>query len=276
MCIFSRRVEAGNEIRIVVAEDSQAGQELWSQLEQDLSEMLAPKSLSVTFAQNAGELLGLLGSLERTGRRPDMVLIDLHVPVRSKTLSSAASGNDWPDTAKVGVWISKRIRATGNDSTLLVLWTSNVLANELNDAYAFCNLTVDGRPIGDYVIDKATDRVSQAEILAQLLKSDRTTRPVWMPPEPTITVTSAPRKSLPYLELGLRSQAIASELVLSKKTIDDHKAILRDCLCGEVSGDERELSVAIVSAARRAYIPWIPLYYADNSNDPLNELGRGS
>ncbi|MGA8745939.1 MAG: hypothetical protein WB507_08745 [Solirubrobacterales bacterium] len=192
-------MEAGKEIRIVVAEDSQAGQQLWSQLEHDLAEMLAPRSLSVTFAQNAGEMLGLLGSLERAGRRPNMVLIDLHVPVRSKSVSSAASGDGWPDTAKVGVWIAKQIRATGNDSSLLVLWTSNVLANELNDAYAFCNLTVDGHPIGDYVIDKATDRVPQAEILAQLLESDRATRPVWMPPEPTVTVTSAPRKSLPYL-----------------------------------------------------------------------------
>ncbi|MGA8744941.1 MAG: hypothetical protein WB507_03650, partial [Solirubrobacterales bacterium] len=78
------------------------------------------------------------------------------------------------------------------------------------------------------------------------------------------------------LELGLRSQAIANELVLSKKTIDDHKAILRDSLCGEVSGGERELSVAIVSAARRARIPWIPLHYEDDANDPLSALGGRS
>ncbi len=72
-------LEEKNEIRIVVAEDSQAGLELWSRLEHDLAQTLAPRSLSVTVAQNAAELLMLLASLERAARRPDMVLIDLHV-----------------------------------------------------------------------------------------------------------------------------------------------------------------------------------------------------
>ncbi len=273
MCISSRRVGAGREIRIVIAEDSQAGQQLWSQLERDLSGMLAPRELSVTIAQNAGELLSVLASLERSARRPDMVLIDLHVPVRSWVLSSTATGDGWPDTAKAGVWLGKRIRGGGNDTSLLVLWTSNVLANELNDAYAFCNLEAGNRPVGDYVLDKATERVAQAVVLARLLDSDPEARPAWQPPTPTVAVTEAPRRSLPYLEQGLRSQAIAERLVLSKKTVDDHKAILRDSLCGDVSGDEHELSVAIVSAARRAHLPWISLHYDDDANDPLNVLG---
>jgi CheY-like chemotaxis protein len=267
--------EAG-EARIVVGEDSQAGRELWLQLEQTLAETLSPRTLSVTVSQNASELLSLLRSLERAARRPDLVLIDLHVPVRSKTVAMARTDVDgWPDTAKAGVWIAKRIRAAGNDTTRLVLWTSNVLPNELNDAFAFCNLIVDGRPLGDYVIDKAADASIQAQLLARLLEADRPAGPTWAPPPSTVKVTPAPCRSLPYLEAGFRPQAIAEALVLSRKTVDDHKAILRDCLCPDVSGDERELSVSIVSAARRARIPWVPLHYEDNANDPLAELGSG-
>jgi len=264
-----------DDIRIVVAEDSQAGHQLWSILERELADLLAPRTLTVTIARSAGELLSLLDSLERSARRPDMVLLDLHIPVRSGHLAAGMPTHSLPHSIKTGVWLAKHIRAGGNDTSTLVLWTSNVLANELNDAYAFCNLDHKGRPLGDYVIDKVSERQVQVESLAALLDADGDSKPSWAPPEPAVALTSAPHKSLPYLELGMRSKAIAEALVLSKKTVDDHKAILRDSLCGEVSGGDRELSVAIVTAARRAGIPWIPLQYEDPENDPLSVLSRG-
>jgi CheY-like chemotaxis protein len=257
-------------VDIVVAEDSQAGRELWQQLENELAAATPTAPFRVSVAQTASELLEVLARRDQADRRPHLVLIDLFLPIRpdSSGRKPEPSGST---PARVAVWLARHIRRSGNATSRLVLWTNNVSANELNNAYAFCNLEVDGARIGDYVIDKATDVGSQVATILQLLGSAPASM-AWTPPIPTRHITPAPRAILPYLEAGVRPSVVAEALVVSKKTVDGYKEILRSELA--IDGTEHELSVAIVAAARAAGLAWIPLVYHDDERDPLKQLAR--
>ena len=252
------------EIRIVIAEDSEAGRSQWLAIEGLMEDYLTQAQVVRSTALNAADLLLTLKRLERQGRRPDLIVLDLHLPLKSGPPKAPAM--------RIGVWIAMRIRESGNLTSRIVLWTNNVSANERNDAFAFCSLEVGGRPVGDIVLDKSEDIAQQAAALSTLIESARTSPPGIFPPRsaPQIDVGQALAETLPYLEAGLRPAEIARTEHLTKDAVDSRIKRLRDILCPDLVSDSQDRTTAIVTAAREAGIPWIPLKYRDPKNSPFD------
>lgn len=258
-----------DELRILVAEDSEAGWSQWGAVEDQLREVAPTRDLVRTEALNGSDLLLKHRSLCRQDRTPDLVVLDLHLPASAPTTARAPGSP--PSAVKAGVWLAKHLRESGNETSRIVLWSNNILANEVNDAFAFSKLEVDGLPIGDAVLDKASNTADQVQTLIMLLDSERGEQPAFVPPEPTIKLGEALVRTLPFLEAGLRPSAIAEIEHVTKDTIDSRIQRLKDELCqGLDTTTTLDLRTAILAAARESGIAWVPLSYSRPENDPFS------
>ncbi len=258
-----------DELRILVAEDSEAGWSQWEAIEDQFREAVPTLELVRTEALNGSDLLLKHRSLYRQGRTPDLVVLDLHLPATAPV--AARTPGAPPSAVKAGVWLAKHLREAGNDTSRIVLWSNNILANEVNDAFAFSSLEVDGLPIGDAVLDKASNTAEQVRALVKLLDSERGAQPAFVPPEPSIKLGDALVRTLPFLEAGLRPSAIAGIEHVTKDTIDSRIQRLKDELCqGLDTTTTLDLRTAILSAARESGIAWVPLSYSEPEGDPFS------
>jgi CheY-like chemotaxis protein len=257
-----------SEIRILLAEDSEAGRAQWEALESHLRESLAPCELARTEALNGSDLLLKHRSLCRQGRQPDLIVLDLHLPAAAPVTTRKPGSH--PSTIKAGVWLAIHLRRAGNETSKIVLWSNNILANEVNDAFAFSTIEINGLPLGDAVLDKASDTSEQARSLIDLLDRERGSAPAFVPPAASTKLGDALVRTLPFLEAGLRPSAIAEIEHVTKDTIDSRIQRLKDELChGLDTTAILDLRTAIVSAARQAGITWVPFSYSQPESDPF-------
>lgn len=252
---------------ILIAEDSEAGQSHWQALEEPLRREMAGTELSCITRENANDLLAMLARLKLQQRpSPDLIVLDLHLPHNADFASARAQGGN---IVRAGVWLALAIRISGNDTSKIALWTSNVVANELNEGFAFLQLKVNGERVGDEVIDKSEDLASQVNKIRQLLQSEKRQEPIWEPPPPTVSLTKVQMQTLPYLEAALRPSRVVEVEYMETSGWKSRIDGLRGRLCdGYDTRSTYELKPLIVAKAREARIPWVPLNYLQVSQNP--------